>query len=408
MCFKNFYEGIYSMNYWERAKEIKDNIISYRRNLHSNAEIGINLPFTTEFVMKTLKSFGYEPKQIIDSGVVATIGNGEGPCILLRADMDALPMIEESGVDFCSKNQGAAHTCGHDLHSAMLLGAAKMLKENEEKINGTVKLMFQPGEETFQGAKAMIDAGILENPHVDRALSFHVGAGNLPVGICAYNDKGAAMFSSTGFRIHITGKGSHGATPHESIDSINIGVHIYLALQELIARETNPSTPSLLTIGQLSGGSASNIIPETTIMQGTMRTVSKETDEYLKNRIVEVAKGVAATYRGKAHVSWLPSVPPLIGDHKFTREVLGYMKELNIPGFMPVGDTTASASEDFAIVLSKVPGTYMFLSAGFTDRESYTAHNPRVLFNEDVLPEGAAFFAHCATRYLENANGIKK
>lgn len=396
------------MNYWERAKELKDKIISFRRNLHSNAEVGMTLPSTTEFVMKKLKSFGYEPTQIIDSGVVATIGNGQGPCILLRADMDALPMTEESGLSFCSKNPGSAHTCGHDLHASMLLGAAKMLKENEENINGTIKLMFQPGEETFQGAKAMIDAGILENPHVDRALSFHVGAGKAPVGICAYNDKDAAMFSSTGFKINIKGKGSHGATPHESIDSLNIAVHIYLALQELIARETNPSTPALLTIGQISGGSTSNIIPETTMMQGTMRTVSKETDEYLKNRIVEVAKGVAATFRGEATISWLPSVPPLICDPEFTREMLGYMKELDIPGFMPVGDTTASASEDFAIVLSHIPGTYMFLSAGFTDKESYTAHNPKVLFNEDVLPEGSAFFAHCATRYLENANKIEK
>ena len=391
------------MNYWERANEIKDDIISYRRNLHSNAEVGMDLPSTTKFIMEKLKSFGYKPKQIINSGVVATIGNGNGPCILLRADMDALPMTEESGLKFCSRNLGSAHTCGHDLHSAMLLGAAKMLKENEENINGTIKLMFQPGEETFQGAKAMIDAGLLENPKVDRALSFHVGAGNSPVGICAYNDKGAAMFSSTGFKINIKGKGSHGATPHEAIDSINIAVHIYLALQELIARETNPSTPALLTIGQLSGGSASNVIPETTVMQGTMRTVSKETDEYLKNRIVEVAKGVAATFRGEATISWLPSVPPLIADPEFTKEMIKYMKELNIPGFMAVGDTTASASEDFAIVLSHVPGTYMFLSAGFTDRESYTAHNPKVLFNEDVLPEGSAFFAHCATRYLENS-----
>lgn len=391
------------MNYWERANEIKDDIISYRRNLHSNAEVGMDLPSTTKFIMEKLKSFGYKPKQIINSGVVATIGNGNGPCILLRADMDALPMTEESGLKFCSRNLGSAHTCGHDLHSAMLLGAAKMLKENEKNINGTIKLMFQPGEETFQGAKAMIDEGLLENPKVDRALSFHVGAGNSPLGICAYNDKGAAMFSSTGFKINIKGKGSHGATPHEAIDSINIAVHIYLALQELIARETNPSTPALLTIGQLSGGSASNIIPETTVMQGTMRTVSKETDEYLKNRIVEVAKGVAATFRGEATISWLPSVPPLIADPEFTREMIKYMKELNIPGFMAVGDTTASASEDFAIVLSHVPGTYMFLSAGFTDRESYTAHNPKVLFNEDVLPEGSAFFAHCATRYLENS-----
>ena len=394
------------MNYWERAKEIKDEIISYRRNLHSNAEVGMNLPNTTEFVIKTLESFGYKPKKIIDSGVVATIGNGKGPCILLRADMDALPMTEESGLSFCSKNPNSAHTCGHDLHAAMLLGAAKMLKENEEKINGTIKLMFQPGEETFQGAKAMIDAGVLENPKVDKALAFHVGAGKAPIGVCAYNDKSATLFSSTGFKIEIKGKGSHGATPHEAIDSLNIGVHIYLALQELIARETNPLIPALLTIGQLSGGSASNIIPEKTIMQGTMRTVSKETDEFLKNRIVEVAKGVAATFRGEATISWLPSVPPLITDPKFTKEIIGYMEELNLPNFMAIGDTTGSASEDFAIILSQVPGTYILLSAGFTDRESYSAHNPKVLFNEDVLPEGAAFFAHCATRYLEDENKL--
>ena len=234
------------MNEYERALELKEETIANRRFFHENAENGPHLPETKAFVMKKLKEYGIEPVEC-GEGVTATIGNG-GKVILLRADMDALPMKEESGEPFSSKT-GAAHACGHDFHAAMLLSAAKILKEEEAELKGTVKLMFQPAEETFQGSKNMLEHGILEEPKVDAALAYHVSPGRFPVGLYMYNDKNTMMYSVDGFKITIQGKGSHGAYPQVGVDPINIGVHIHLALQELIARECNPSHSCVLTIG---------------------------------------------------------------------------------------------------------------------------------------------------------------
>ncbi len=357
------------------------------------------MPKTQKYVMEALKSYGINAKEC-GHGVTATIGNG-GRCLLLRADMDALPMAEESGETFACKTGTEAHTCGHDFHAAMLLGAARMLKENEDRLQGTVKLMFQPAEETFEGSMDMIRAGILENPKVDAALAYHVSPGQMPVGLVMYNARGTMMFSVDGFRILIQGKGSHGAYPQRSIDPINIGVHIHLALQELIAREADPEKACVLTIGKFEAGTAANIIPDTGVLEGTLRTNDCGERKKLVQRIREVAKLTAAVYGGQVQVETLSDVPPLACDQKLTTQMLSYMRELQIPGFMEYPDVTASASEDFANVAERVPSSFMYLSAGFMDeRGVYSAHNPKVRFNEEVCPIGAACLAHCAERWL--------
>ena len=390
------------MGYYERANDLKSELITIRRYLHANAEIGMNLPKTTEYVMKNLSEMGYTPTQICKSTVTATVGKGSGKVILLRADMDALPMVEASGLEFASTNDNS-HACGHDMHATMLLGAAKMLKENEDNIEGTVKFLFQCGEEIFQGAKAAIAAGILENPKVDVALAYHVGAGKLPVGTYMYNNENTMMLSNDGFRITVKGVGSHGAYPHNSIDPINIAVHIYLGLQELIAREVDPSENCVLTIGSLNAGTAPNIIPEIAVLQGTIRNVSVKTREYLVKRMKEVSKLTAETYRGSVEVEMISEVPPLICNPEFTNEIIKYMHELPIECLTGFPKIQSSSSDDFAVILSLVPGAYMFLSAGFPDDENvYQAHNPKVKFNEDVLPIGSAALAHCATQWLMN------
>ena len=229
------------MNDLERAKAILPEMTANRRFLHQNPELGMNLKVTTEFVMEKLREMGIEPKLCGGCGVTALIGKKEdGPVFLLRADMDALPMKEESGLPFAAKGD-TAHCCGHDMHTAMLLGAAKILKEQEEELPGRVKLMFQPGEETLEGAKAMIADGILENPHVDAAMGVHM-APLAPAGFVGYN-AGVVCNSSDLLEISIEGKGGHGASPHHSVDPINVGLHIHLALQELIAREVDPRRP---------------------------------------------------------------------------------------------------------------------------------------------------------------------
>lgn len=268
-------------------------------------------------------------------------------------------------------------------------------------LSGRVRFMFQPAEETFEGAKDMLANGVLEG--VDAALAYHVGPGRMPVGLFMYNSGKTMMYSVDGFRIIIHGRGAHGAYPHSSIDPINIGVHVYLALESLIAREADPGKACVLTIGNFSAGSAPNIIPDTSVLQGTLRTNDSASREKLVRRLKEVALKTAEVFGGMAQVEMISEVPPLVCDPAMTDEMVSYMEELPIPGLTPVPDTSASASEDFAIIAERVPSVFMYLSAGYMDeRGDAPAHNPKVQFNEEVCPIGSACLAHCAVRWLED------
>ena len=387
------------MEYYKRALELREETVADRRWFHTNAEVGLHMPKARAYVMERLKEYGLEPRPC-GEGVTASLGKG-GKTLLLRADMDALPMQEESGEPFACPTGTEAHTCGHDFHAAMLLTAARMLKEREEELKGTVRFMFQPAEETFEGAKNMIEHGILEG--VDAALAFHVGSGRMPVGLIMYNSGGTMMYSVDGFQITVKGRGSHGAYPQNAIDPINIAVHIYLALEALIAREADPGKSCVMTIGHFSAGSAANIIPDTAVLQGTVRSNDPSCRELLVRRMKEVSMKTAGVYGGSAEVEMISQVPPMICDAKLTDEMVRYMMEQDIPGLTPVPGISASASEDFAAVAERVPAAYMYLSAGYLDeRGDAPAHNPKVRFNEDVCPIGAGSLAHCAARWLEN------
>ena len=387
------------MDFYEKALEYREETIAHRRWFHQNAETGLHMPKGQAYVLDILKSYGINARKC-GHGVTATIGK-KGKCILLRADMDALPMKEESGLDFACPTGKEAHTCGHDFHVSMLLTAAKILKEHESELEGYVKFMFQPAEETFEGARNMIENGILDNPKPDAALAFHVTSGQMPVGLHIYNNTGTMMNSVDGFRINIQGKGAHGAYPHDSIDPINIGVHIHLALQELMARESNPAHSCVVTVGHFNGGTTANIIPDTTIMEGTIRTNHPDSRKLLVQRMKEVSAITAEVYGGTATVEMLSEVPPLICDSALTTELASYMKELSFPNNQEYPGMTAGASEDFALIAEKIPSTMMYLSAGFPDeRGIYPAHNPKVQFNEDVCPIGVAGYVHCAVEWL--------
>ncbi len=387
------------MDFYERAIELQDETVAHRRWLRKNAEVGLDMPKARAYVMEQLKACGLDPRPC-GHGVTTELGREGGRRILLRADMDALPMPEESGESFACPTSTEAHTCGHDFHAAMLLTAARMLKENEFALCGRVRFMFQPAEETFEGAKDMMANGILEG--VDGAMACHVGPGRIPVGLFMYNSGGTMMYSVDGFRIAIHGRGAHGAYPHNSIDPINIGVHIYLALEALVAREADPDKACVLTIGNFSTGSAPNIIPDTALLQGTLRTNDNAVREKLVRRLGEVVQGTAGVYGGSATVEMISEVPPLVCDPVMTDQMAGYMKELPIPGLTPVPNMSASVSEDFASIAQKVPSVFMYLSAGYTDeRGDAPAHNPKVRFNEDVCPVGSACLAHCTARWLE-------
>lgn len=388
------------MGYYERALELQEETVNHRRYFHTNAEVGLVMPKAKAYISKVLKEYGLDPQEC-GHGITATLGKEGGKTILLRADMDALPMAEESGEPFACPTGTEAHACGHDFHAAMLLTAAKMLKENEDQLEGRVKLMFQPAEEPLIGCQDMIENGVLDG--VDVALAYHICTGQIPMGLYMYNDATTMMFSNYGFKITIYGKGGHGAYPQMCIDPINIGVHTHLALQALIAREANPEKSSVLTIGRFSAGTISGIIPETAILQGALRTNDEGEREKLIKRIEEVVTKVADTYGGRAEIEKTADVPPLICDPEFTQEIVGYMNELPIPGLTPYQGIEASASEDFACIAEKVPSTLMYVAAGFLDeRGLYNAHHPKVRFNEEVCPIGSAFLAHSAHQWLKN------
>lgn len=388
------------MDYLKRSEELFEETVENRRHLHQTPELGLELPETTAFIMEKLTEMGYDPKPC-GGGVVACVGKTGGKTVLLRGDVDALPMKEESGLPFASQRENA-HTCGHDIHGAMLLTAAKMLKENEAALDGMVKLMFQSGEEPLTGARSMIADGLLQDPRPDVALGYHVVAGSMPMGLFVYNREGTLMNSSDNFIIDIQGKGGHGAYPDACIDPINIAAHMILALESVVAREIKSTQASVLTIGKVTAGDAPNIIPDQAQLQGTLRCDSEKERKFILQRLSEVVDAVAKMYRGSATITMLAGTPPLICDPQSVDDFVGYMRELDVPGQCEHVGMHAASSEDFSAVLSEIPGAYMFLSAGFTDgRETYNQHHPKVEFNEEVMKSGAAYLAHCATRWLE-------
>ena len=316
--------------------------------------------------------------------------------------MDALPMQENTSCDFKSNN-GSMHACGHDMHTAMLLGAAKLLKDNQDQIEGTVKLVFQPDEEGFTGAKKMIKAGVLENPKVDAAMAMHVHSGSPSnLVLCGL---GTSIAGCIRFRINVKGTGCHGAMPETGVDPINIASHIYLSLQELISREVSATESAVLTIGKFAGGDAPNIIPGEVVMEGTIRSLNKEIGEFIFDRMNDIVTSTAKMFRGEAELIELSSVPPLANDKELANEVVGYMKDIVGDKSVVVFEGGGMGSEDFASYSYEVPSLYIMLGAGSKqENELYgePMHNEKVVFNEDILPTVAAIHAYSAIMWLKN------
>ena len=386
----------------EAAEQLKEELLQIRRTIHQNPEAGPSLPQTKEFVMKKLQEYGYQPEEICESGIVATLEGGKpGKTILLRADMDALSIQEKAPVSFASEN-GKMHACGHDMHATMLLGAAKLLMEHREEIEGKVKLVFQPDEEGFTGAKAMLNAGVLENPSVDAGLALHVNSGT-PSGMVLCG-MGTCMAGCTLFRIQVKGTGCHGAMPETGVDPINIATHIYLSLQEIIAREVAPTKPAVVTIGKFVGGKAPNIIPGEVVMEGTIRTLDRELSEQIFQRIEDISTQTAALFRGEAEVTEIASAPPLINDKEMVKEMAGYVGELVDPSKVIVFEQGGMGSEDFASYTYEIPCSYLLVGAGIPQENELFGkpmHNECVVFNEDILPLGSAIYAYSAMKWLQ-------
>ena len=388
------------MKFIEEARELKPYMVDIRRQLHQIPEIGTHLPRTVAMVSAELEKLGipYEVKEDI-SCIFAYLGKREDgvPCILLRADMDGLAIREQSGEEFAC-TEDTMHACGHDMHAAALLGAARILKQHESELKGCVKLLFQSAEETFEGAQAAIEAGVLENPTPQAAYGSHVFSlqtlnhiyfGHIPMG---------AVY---GFRITVHGVGGHGSLPEHCVDPINAAVQIYLALQSLIARECPATEEAVLTIGQLKAGEAANIIPSEAVLQGTMRTFNPEIKKKLVQRLHEIVPAVAAAYRCTTDIDVLSNVPSVICDETFSDFCIKTLQDKEIASDIHT-DLHLMGSEDFAQISSHIPSCYFCIGAEPEDRSHALAqHHPAIRFHEEALVTAAAAHAQITFDWLE-------
>ena len=388
-----------------QAKAMQEDLVKDRRWLHAHPEVGGSLPQTAAYVKKRLEEIGCPGEEICDSGLVVLLGGKKpGPCILLRADMDALPMKEESGLPFASTGE-CAHTCGHDMHTAMMLGVARLLKAHEDELCGTVKLMFQPGEEGFIGAQRMVQAGIMEHPKVDAAITLHVnGMAPFPTGTLSVANAGVALASCDKYRIVVNGKGCHGAWPDQGVDPISVGAHILVALQQLNARELATKDAVVLTQGSFHSGDADNIIPATAVITGTLRTLDEQVRQRCLKRLEEIVSGVGAALQADARVEILGGCAPLYNDPAVRADALRYFRELvGEQGVAEKIGPPGMASEDFANVLTHAPGIQASLAVNsISEGAKYPMHNPKVVLKEDPLYIGTAGMAYLAKRWLED------
>ena len=395
------------------AESISEIIVNQRRTLHQMPGTEFDIGETLAYVKKELEDMGYAPEQCGRAGLVALAGGKKpGKVFLLRADMDGLPIREEADLDFASKN-GRMHACGHDMHTAMLLGAARLLKEHEDEIEGTIKLMFQPAEEVFEGSRDMIEAGLLENPKVDAALMIHVMANMpFPAGTVVVSAPGVSAPAADYFDIKVQGKGCHGSMPNTGVDPLTAAAHILISLQEIHARELAMGEKAVLTFGTMNAGTASNVIPDTVTMGGTLRTFDEESRSYIKNRMSEIAQGVAQAFRAEAEVIFGSGCPTLVNDRdmslsceKYVKELLGPGKAFSVTELNAMGGGSSSktaGSEDFAYVSQQVPSVMLALASGQPDKGyCHPQHHPMVKFDENALPDGSAVYAYTALRWLE-------
>ena len=387
----------------ESAEEIGPGVVADRRYLHQHPELGFQEENTARFVAERLRSYNLDEVQtgIAKTGVVGILHGGKGPgkCILLRADMDALPITELNDVPYKSENPGTMHACGHDAHTAMLLGAARVLADFRSEFAGTIKFAFQPSEEANGGgAKPMIAEGVLENPKVDAAFGIHVGS-NIPAGKVAVR-RGPVNAAADSAFVTIRGLGGHAARPHIAIDPIVVGAHMIVALQSLVSREVDPFNPAVITVGTLHAGTVSNVIPEDAYFKTTIRTVDEATRQLLAERIPAVCKGIAETFRATADVEYTFGYPPLVNNdamadlvREVALEVVGEERVVEAPPGM--------GAEDMSYFINAAPGAFYRLGVrNEATGKTFGHHHPRFDVDEDALATGVAMHAAVALRYL--------
>jgi len=388
------------MNIRSEIKDIEKNIIGWRRDFHQYPELGFDEHRTSKIIGEALKEMGLAPQMNVGkTGVTADLTFGEGPTIALRADMDALPMQETSGLDFSSKHDGVMHACGHDGHMAMLLGAAKVLTQNGDSFNGTVRFIFQPAEEGAGGARYMIEDGCLDG--VDEIYGIHVW-NYQPVGEVGITD-GPVLAAADMFEIKIKGIGGHGAAPQGTIDAVVVASHLVQALQTIVSRNTNPLESTVVTIGTINGGHNFNIIADEVTLSGTARAYTEENRNLIKTRMAEIIDGVAKTFGAEISFDYEDGYPPTINHTDPTNKVLKAAER--VVGEKAGMPYLSMGGEDFSYYLQKIPGCFFFVGSAPNDQKLFETphHCSHFTMDERALLVGPSIYLNLVDDLL----GIK-
>jgi len=390
----------------EQAAAIGGELTDLRRSIHAEPEVGLDLPATQRKVVEALGELPVEVTlgQQLSSVTAVLRGGRPGPAVLLRADMDALPLTERSGVPYASGVRGAMHACGHDLHTAMLVGAARLLSARRDELAGTIVLMFQPGEEAEGGARVMIEEGVLDaaGSRPVAAYALHVASALLPLGLVA-SRPGTLMAAADTLDVTVHGRGGHGSQPHHAADPVPAACEIVLALQAMVTRKFDVFDPVVVTVGTFHAGTADNVIPDEAQFRATVRSFSPAARAAVQDAAPRLARDIAAAHGLTATAQYLDGYPVTVNDaaelanaEQAIGDVLGPGRFLPLPNAIP-------GSEDFSYVLDQVPGAFLMLGATPPDADAATApfnHSSEAVFDDAVLPDGAALYAGLALRRL--------
>ena len=382
----------------KQAQNLFDKLVAWRRDFHMHPELGCEEHRSASIIADILRGLGYEVQQgIAKTGVVGLLHNGEGPVIMTRVDMDALPIQEENDVPYVSQTPGCMHACGHDAHMAIGLGVATIMAQLRGSWQGTLKVIFQPGEEGLNGAEIMVKEGVLKNPHPEAILAVHIW-NYLPVGVIAATS-GPVMAAAEAWHATIVGKGGHAAKPHEAIDPVVIAAITVNNLQTIVSRNVGAQETAVVTVGMLHAGDAFNVIPLVAHLKGTVRTYDAQIRETVLKRLTEIVHGTANMMGAMASIEWMPNTPAVINNKKVTGLVQDVVTDLFGAQALKTDERTMG-SEDAAFFLQEIPGSYLFIGSGPTEGEGVPHHNPYFDVEEEALVNGVAVVVESLFRLM--------
>ena len=382
-------------------QEVEENfgekIVALRRDIHREPELGFDTEKTAGKVLAALEGLPLDVETgVAKNGIVATL-EGDGPTVALRADMDALPILEDTGLPFASETEGKMHACGHDGHTSMLVGAAHVLSGMRDRLSGTVKFVFQPAEEGGGGGKVMVDEGVADD--VSAIFALHLWPG-LPFGKVA-TKAGPIMAAADAFEMEVKASGGHGAMPHLASDAIAIAAQVVTALQTIVSREVDPVEPAVLTVGEIGAGTAFNIIPDKARIGGTVRTLNADLRERIPARIEELARGIAQGMRGDVDLDYTFSYPVTVNDEAAANLALDVAEDLFGGESVLELPSPSMGAEDFSYFLERLPGAFIWLGIG---EDASGLHTPKFAFDEEILPRGSALLAALAIEALQQGS----